>query len=64
MLVENSPKTQGSQERVADLRPKHRMVKCCAGPHGEEPNQQDFTLRPEVKHSGNPGNSEIYDELS
>ena len=49
--------------RVAELRPKHRMVNCRTGPDGEEPNQQGSTLRPEFKHSGNPSNSEIYDEL-
>lgn len=61
--MENSPKTQGSHERAADLRPKHSMVNCCTGPHGEEPNQQGSTLRPEFQHSGNPSNSEIYDKL-
>lgn len=48
---------------VADLRSKHRMVNCCIGPRGEKPNQQGSTLRPEFKHSGNPSNSEKYDEL-
>lgn len=59
--MEYSPKNSRQPLGAADLRSKDRLVNYCRGLHREEPNQQGSSLRPGIKHSGDPSNSGVCD---